>query len=271
MIRCLVVALAVVASVAPSLPAQAPPADPSTAQGAPNGQTDSAVSRPVLVELFTSQGCYSCPPADLLLSRLGRESGGKVVPLAFHVDFWNSKGWRDPFSSSAWSRRQEAYTKALSLKSGYTPQAVVHGFAEMVGSDQERLLAAIASAVARPAADLSLTLEPAASDVTARVQVGIPPPLRGRRWDLMLAVYETGLVTAVRRGENKGRELHNDYVVRSLRRERLDKIDSDVSEVSAKLPLESDWKRSQLGVVAFLQDPKSLEIGGVAAKSLGEP
>ena len=245
--RCLVTALAVVASVSSS---------------------ESATSHPILVELFTSQGCYSCPPADRLLSRLGRDKGGAVVPLAFHVDFWNSMGWRDPFSSSAWSRRQEAYGRALCLKSGYTPQAVVHGLAEVVGSDEERLLAAVATAAARPAAELSLALESGASEVTARVQLKIPESLRERRWDLMLAVYETGLITEVKTGENKGRELHNDYVVRSLRRERLKKDDSPVSEVSSKLPLEEDWKRSQLGVVAFLQDPKSLEIGGVAAESL---
>ncbi len=192
------------------------------------------------------------------------------MPLAFHVDFWNSGGWRDPFSSAEWSRRQSAYTTGLRLKSGYTPQAVVQGLAEMVGSDEERLLAAIASAAARPAADLSLALEPAESHVTARVRIGIPPPLAGRRWDLMLAVYETGLVTAVESGENEGRELHNDYVVRSLRRERLGKNDSVVSELSTRLPLERDWERSRVGVVAFLQDRKSLEIGGVATRALEE-
>lgn len=267
MIRCFVAALAALASVSHSLPEQAR-CDPSAAQTAPNLDPESATSHPVVVELFTSQGCYSCPPADHLLSRLGRENGGRVVPLAFHVDFWNSGGWRDPFSSAAWSSRQKSYTTALHLKSGYTPQAVVQGVAEMVGSDEERLLAAIASAAERPAADLSLALEPAESEVTARVRIAIPPTLAGRRWDLMLAVYETGLVTAVERGENKGRELHNDYVVRSLRRERLGK--DDFSDVSSKLPLERDWERSRVGVVAFLQDPKSLEIGGVAAQSLGE-
>lgn len=270
MIRCVVAALAVVASVSLRLSAQAPSGDPSAAEAAPSGGRESVAPHPVLVELFTSQGCYSCPPADRLLSRLGRESGGRVVPLAFHVDFWNTGGWRDPFSSSAWSRRQAAYTTALRVKSGYTPQAVVHGLTEMVGSDEEGLLAAIASAAARAAADLSITLEPTESDVTARVKIEIPPALRGRRWDLMLAVYETGLVTAVQRGENKGRELHNDYIVRSLRRERLDKKDPEVSEVSSKLSIERDWNRSQVGVVAFLQDPKTLEVGGVAVEVLGE-
>jgi hypothetical protein len=265
MIRCLVAVLAVVASVSPTFSLQA-----SSAEGAPSGQPESGAPRPVLVELFTSQGCYSCPPADRLLSRLGRESGGNVVPLAFHVDFWNTLGWRDPFSSSTWSRRQAAYVRALRLDSGYTPQVVVHGLAEAVGSDEKRILAAIATAASRPAAELSLTLEPGSSDVTARVQVEIPEPLREREWDLMLAVYETGLVTAVESGENKGRELRNDYVVRSLRRERLKKNDSSVSEVSSKLPLERDWNRSQLGVAAFLQDRKSLEIGGVAAEPIGD-
>ncbi|HWC65845.1 MAG TPA: DUF1223 domain-containing protein, partial [Thermoanaerobaculia bacterium] len=97
----------------------------------PDGER-SAARAGVLVELFTSQGCSSCPPADRILGRLGGEPG--VIPLAFHVDYWNHAGWSDPFSRHAWSVRQQAYVRRFRLDAEYTPQAVVDGAAQLVGS-----------------------------------------------------------------------------------------------------------------------------------------
>jgi len=223
----------------------------------------------VVVELFTSQGCSTCPPADRLLGSLGEEGAGRVVPLSFHVDFWNSLGWKDPFSSHAWTERQTAYARAFRLRQVYTPQAVVDGRAEMVGSDGDRLRAAIAAAPSRPAAKISLQLEPSASGVLVRAEVDLPEALRGRKLDLMLALFETGLVTAVGRGENGGRTLRNDYVVRNLRRAgRLAARGPDQTRHTAELSLEKEWERSRLGVAAFLQDPRSLEIFGAASRLL---
>src|SRR6266568_4493610 len=100
---------------------------------------------PVVVELFTSQGCSSCPPADELLRGIARNAAlrGKVIPLAFHVDYWDHLGWRDPFSSADWSRRQMFYIRAMRLDSAYTPQAVVNGTKQMVGANGGALAAAI--------------------------------------------------------------------------------------------------------------------------------
>jgi hypothetical protein len=244
----------------------------STPQEMSAAPVSSTAGHAVVVELFTSQGCASCPPADRLLASLGEESAGRVVPLSFHVDFWNSLGWKDPFSKHAWTERQAAYARALRLGQVYTPQAVVDGRAEMVGSDGERLRSAIAVAASRPAADISLSLEPSASRVLVRAEVGLPEALRGRRLELMVALFETGLVTEVGRGENGGHTLKNDYVVRDLRRAgKLSPRGPERTEHTAELSLEREWNPSRLGVAVFLQDPGSLEIYGGSSRLLAGP
>src|SRR3954454_16089190 len=99
---------------------------------------------PVVVELFTSQGCSSCPPADALIHDIANDPAmrGRVIPLAFHVDYWDSLGWRDPFSSAEWTQRQARYAPTMQLNSSYTPQAVVNGTREFVGSNRAAMSAA---------------------------------------------------------------------------------------------------------------------------------
>ncbi len=240
------------------------------------GAARSAIASPdadaghvVLVELFTSQGCSSCPPADQLLSAIGGQDGGRVVPLAFHVDFWNSQGWTDPFSSKQWTLRQVAYERQLGISQVYTPQAVVDGTTEMVGSDAAHLRAAIEAAGARPGAKLALRLEPSSSRVEVAVDVDLPDALRGKKLDLFVALFETGLSTPVGRGENGGKTLRNDYVVRELERAgRLSRDGPPESHHTATLHVSKEWNPSHLGVAAFLQDPGSLAILGSAARSL---
>ena len=114
---------------------------------------------PVVVELFTSQGCSSCPPADELLRRIVRDEAlrGRVIPLSFHVDYWNSLGWRDPFSAREWSQRQGEYVRAMKLDSAYTPQIVVNGVKQMVGSSSGAVYRAIEEESRRkPEASVSL-------------------------------------------------------------------------------------------------------------------
>jgi hypothetical protein len=221
------------------------------------------------VELFTSQGCSTCPPADRLLTNLGAQDADRVVPLALHVDFWNSAGWTDPFSRADWTKRQTSYARKLGLTTIYTPQAVVDGGSELVGSDAKALNAAIAAAAARPAGQVSLQLQPAGSEVHVTIDVELPDGLRKDNRDLMLAVFETGLVTNVGRGENGGRQLHNDYVVRSLTRAAtLTAGGPQKTRNAASIPLDPHWQPGQLGVAAFLQDPVSLAISGAAASML---
>jgi hypothetical protein len=224
-------------------------------------------ARPVVVELVTSQGCSSCPPADRLLSALGGEPD--VVALSVHVDYWNSLGWSDPFSRPEWSRRQEGYARALGERGVYTPQAVIDGSAELVGSDAAALRAAIARAADQPAAKVSLALLPGAGDVRANVTVEVPPELRDRALTLWVALCETGLETAVGRGENGGRSLHNDYVVRGLDRagHRAAAASGPWRE-SLRLALDPAWKAGELRIAAFVQDDATLAIRGAAKAPL---
>ena len=240
-------------------------------QSSPPASASASHAHAVVVELFTSQGCSSCPPADRLLSELGGAGAGSVIPLSFHVDIWNHAGWTDPFSNRTWTERQAAYARTFGLTSLYTPQAVVDGAAELVGSDANGLRAAIAAAEAKPSAAVALRLQPEASKVLLYADVDLPESLQARSWELVLAVYETGLDTPVGRGENGGRTLHNDYVVRSLSSAgRVDKT----ARLKTSLRLEKGWDRAHLGVAAFLQDPRTLEIRGGDARPLtpgGQP
>lgn len=166
---------------------------------------------PVLVELFTSEGCSSCPPADELLAKLERR---EVIVLSEHVDYWDQLGWRDPFSNAQFTRRQAAYVARLNASGNYTPQMVVDGRFEMVGSDARRAVAAIAEATARPKVALRLTtVSRDAERWTIRV-AGQDVPAGAELW---AAVAEPAVQTQVARGENGGRALRHVGVARSLR------------------------------------------------------
>jgi hypothetical protein len=227
----------------------------------------------VLLELFTAQGCSSCPPADRVLSALGQDESlrGRVVPLAFHVDYWDRIGWTDPFGSPRWSARQEAYGRRFRLNGVYTPQLVLDGRAEMNGGQEARIRSEIARGLERaPAARVDLEASPGEGAAEAVITVGAELlEARDGKLDLLLAVFENAVVTAVARGENEGAVLRNDFVVR-----RLETVlslggragTSRSREIKVKLDLA--WRPEHLGVAAFLQDPRSLEIVGAAAKPL---
>ncbi|MEO1083852.1 MAG: DUF1223 domain-containing protein [Acidobacteriota bacterium] len=131
------------------------------------GITVDAPRGPVVVELFTSQGCSSCPPADRLFSRLE----GDVIPLAFHVDYWNHLGWRDPFSDPRWSERQRRYGGTFERGYVYTPQLVVNGRAEAIGSDRRKVRTMLDEAAAQgPRATLELAVEPRGDELAIAVE-----------------------------------------------------------------------------------------------------
>ncbi|HTQ79187.1 MAG TPA: DUF1223 domain-containing protein, partial [Thermoanaerobaculia bacterium] len=186
------------------------------------GGAGAPAEAPVLLELFTSQGCSSCPPADHLLTQLGQDPqlAGRVIPLSFHVDYWNYIGWRDPFSAAAWSDRQDRYSEAFHLGRVYTPQLVINGRSECVGSDEAQVRRRIAEAAKLPPAGrLALQLDPATATAPT-LKVKVDASLTGAKpahdLEVWVALYETNLNTAVGRGENARRTLHNDYVVRRL-------------------------------------------------------
>ncbi len=167
-----------------------------------------AAERPVVVELFTSQSCSSCPPAEALLTRLAHE-GADVLPLALHVTYWNHLDWRDAYSLPAATARQEAYAARLGNGS-YTPQAVVDGRAGFVGSDEATLRGAIARARATSAA-IPLDLTRDGAGLTVKLGAG------SGSGTLVLVGFDPSHTTRVARGENAGRTIEQANVVRSLR------------------------------------------------------
>jgi hypothetical protein len=212
---------------------------------------------PVVVELFTSQGCSSCPPADALLSTLKDQRN--VIPLAFHVDYWDRLGWRDPFSAREWTARQMAYVRALNLNSAYTPQAVVGGTRQFVGSDRRAMrdaLTAASNTVPSGEVRLGVVREGNILHATVHAELRVP-----REHDLFVAVVEDGLSTPVKRGENGGSTLANDAVVRKL--VRVVTLRGGGIDQLVNVPLDPSWK--QTSAVAFLQDAQTLAIDGAAA------
>ena len=223
--------------------------------------------RAVVVELFTSQGCSSCPPADRLLAELGAKGAGgvEVIPLSFHVDYWNHIGWTDPFSAAEWSLRQRRYAARFASDTVYTPQIVVDGRSESVGSrrgDVERLLAAAAKL--QGGGEVRIRLEESEGPllaIAARLETGAPAA------DLLVALFETDLVTKVGSGENARRTLRNDYVVRRLT--PLARLEPGQETATENRPeLHPAWRRDHLGVAVFLQSPATLEILGASSLRL---
>jgi hypothetical protein len=233
-----------------------------------------AGSRPaVVVELFTSEGCSSCPPADRALERLERPGeipGVEVIGLSEHVDYWNRLGWADPFSSPRFTARQEGYVASMHLRSAYTPQMVIDGRTELVGS-YDGARAAILEAARRPKAAIELSAAPDGARallVRATVSGAAAAGLRSDG-DLLLAITESGLASDVASGENAGRHLTHASVVRWLRAVGpVRGSDPGPAVLHADVELDPSWVRAGLRLVAILQDGEGRAVRGAAAASV---
>lgn len=220
---------------------------------------------PVVVELFTSEGCSSCPPADLLLARLLSTQpveGAEIIPLELHVDYWDRLGWKDPFSSATFTKRQERYSGIFGEDRIYTPQMVVDGHAEFVGSDASAALAAIRKAAAE--AHLPLAVSASVRDGLLRLVVNAPAlPPRTEPIDIVAAVVEDRLSSSVRGGENGGRTLPHSAVARRF--ETIAPLGAAAFPAEGQWRLEPGWRSQNLRVIAFLQGRKNLRIYGAAS------
>jgi len=225
-------------------------------------------STPVLVELFTSEGCSSCPPADALLSRLGRTQpvqGADAIVLEEHVDYWDRLGWKDPFSSEVATARQAEYGEAFGGNQVYTPQMIVDGRAQFVGNAEGAALRAIrtASQAAKPAVQLSW--EPGdvlAIKIEPLGQSGTQPDNQA---ELYLAVAENRLRSDVKRGENAGRALVHDGVVRQLT--MMGNADPTSMKFSSTVAIHAapEWNRANLRAVVFAQERRSRRVLAASA------
>lgn len=239
------------------------------------GRSAAAPPTPVLVELFTSEGCSSCPPADRLLRAIEAEQtpGADIIVMSEHVDYWDYLGWRDPFSSAQFSKRQREYVSAFGKEGPYTPQMVVNGRAEFVGNDGRLAFKEISKAVGRPSASVRIgAIEigpPESGKPVATVQLavaGLPQNQHKDEWELMLAVTETGLHSKPRSGENSGAALEHTGVVRTL--VKASRVESADFSIKARIVLDPGWNRHALKVVAFVQEKKSRVVGGAAQAPL---
>lgn len=223
---------------------------------------------PVVVELFTSEGCSSCPPADRALRFLAEQqpvANAQVIPLAFHVDYWNYLGWRDKFSSPEYSLRQEHYVSRFGLRSSYTPEMVVDGAAEFVGSDTGRATKAIADAALRQKAEVSTVVE---GNI---IHVNVSKLGDHDRATVFLAVTEDGITSDVKSGENGGQTFIHSAVVRSLTALGVIEKDAAFLDIDSQLPVIAEADRSNTRYVVFVQDNKSRRILAAGIAGVQKP
>lgn len=215
---------------------------------------------PVVVELFSSEGCSSCPPADGVLSELSAKqgiAGANVIALELHVDYWNDLGWADPFSDAAFSARQRAYARAASRRGAFTPEAVVDGRSSVVGSDASALSSEIERAASRPHVGLRLSTRDDGALEAA------PTPVPRAPSSYWLAITEAGLVSEVKAGENRGQTLRHAPVVRSLT--RVGTVTREATRIA--LPTVRS-ATGELTAVVFIQQDDDLAIVGANTLSL---
>jgi len=223
---------------------------------------------PVIVELFTAEGCSSCPPADQLLARLEQAQPvpeAEIIVLGEHVDYWNQLGWQDRFSAHLFTERQQEYAYTFGIEDVYTPQMVVNGQAGFNGADGPRALQEIRRAAAAPHSNVSL-LRKDPSDLALTV---IHFPAGIKNVEILLAITEDSLASDVRRGENVGRRLTHTGVVRSL--VSVARFDARKSpEFTSDLPLHilDDWNRENLNAVVLVEVRGSHRIVGAAKLKL---
>jgi hypothetical protein len=214
------------------------------------GEPRPSAEGPVVLELFTSQGCSSCPPAERLLSKLaaaGALGDRAVAPLAFHVDYWNDLGWADPFSLPAWTERQHQYARALKDDRVYTPELVIGGAAGVVGSNT----AAVAEAIQRAPRPALLAATAAWSAESVAVTATAPADA-----DVWVAVWEGRTTTQVTRGENAGETMGSDRVVR-----RLEHVAAAGQKAAVTVKLGPTWHAA--GALVFAQRPDRRITGSV--------
>jgi hypothetical protein len=234
-------------------------------------ETRAAQPAVVVAELFTSEGCSSCPPADDLLSDLVQRQpvpGVEILALSEHVDYWDQLGWPDPFSSTEFSARQADYDERVFRTNRiYTPQLVVDGQFEAVGSNAAAVRQAILRAARMPKAAVTLAAAagPARDSARVDVRISVPATLALSRTDVLIALVEDELVTDVRRGENGGRTLRHTAVVRVIRAIGAVGPGDRTASASASVPFGAGWTFDHLRAIAFLQERDTRRVIGAAS------
>ena len=212
-----------------------------------------------VIELFTSEGCSSCPPADALVARIEKENQDKpVYILSYHVDYWDRLGWKDTFSNRIFSQRQNQYAKWLNLSSVYTPQIVVNGSREFVGSEEKTLRSAITSSLSEKGkAKLAISISG-----QSIIDYQINQSTLG--YNLLLALITPNASNKIERGENKGKTLSHVQIVRSLENFSL----NGKEKGSVNLLTTKGIQQGSTEIIALLQNEKTGKITAAAKLKL---
>lgn len=236
------------------------------------GPTQSAAAQdhrqPVLVELFTSEGCSDCPPADALLAQLDQQQfvpGADAIVLSEHVTYWNHQGWRDRFSFDAIDARQQEYARILGLSDVYTPQMVVDGTEQFVGSNQEKLRTALEREAMKPKVEIHIENAHQQPDGTVAFSVRISAGAKG---NLIAALAENATVSEIARGENAGRTLHHVAAVRVLRQFSSSAADGRPLELKGADLNQAASPGDPLRLVVFLASRSDDRVLGAAEQTL---
>lgn len=233
--------------------------------------SDAVARTPVLIELFTSEGCSDCPPADALLEKLDRTqpvSGAEVVVLSEHVNYWDDGGWRDPYSLQEVTTRQRDYASRFRLDGPYTPQMVVDGNKEFVGSDEHRAAQVIQNESQIQKVSLSLSAIHAEDESTLVVHVESGPLASAKSADILLALADDSDQSNVRHGENAGRNLTHVAVVRTLA--KVGTIGPGVTFSKDLNMSTANTNHRDLRIIAFIQETGDGRVLGVGAARYSE-
>jgi hypothetical protein len=237
------------------------------------GKAGTVERTPVLVELFTSEGCSDCPPADALLQKLDRSqpvSSADAIVLSEHVDYWNDIGWKDPYSSHLYSVRQGAYADQFGLSGVYTPQMVVDGRIQLVGSDERGALRAIEDAAKAEKISVSLSsIHFDGEKISLHLETGpLPSALKVGSANVLLAVADESDQSSVNSGENAGRNLRHVAVLRDLVRVgKLEQTGRFSEDVAIRV---NHGRRGEQRVVAIIQEATAGRVLGVGSGRVSE-
>ncbi|HMD40330.1 MAG TPA: DUF1223 domain-containing protein [Candidatus Acidoferrum sp.] len=230
---------------------------------------------PVVVELFTSEGCSSCPPADKLLSELDARqplNTAEVIAIEEHVDYWDQDGWKDPFSSADWTARQNQYTGVLKTGSSYTPEMVVDGKEGFVGSRTGTAVEEIQKAAAMMKTKVQLGDVQILQNKSVTIKINVEKPVDATPKDtpeVILVITENDLHSSVKAGENNGKELQHSPVLRELKViGATGKNGGEGFSAQASVKLDSAWKLENLRAIVFVQEKRSRRILGASAVRL---
>lgn len=214
----------------------------------------------VVLELFTSQGCSSCPPADVILSKYAKQNNANSIPLAFHVDYWNYIGWRDPFSKAQYTERQKEYAQKFNSNGIYTPQLVINGKYELVGSNEREITDLVNK-------ELSISTNASIKIISStllndQLAIQFSALDNDKNSKVNLALVKKSEFTKIKRGENSGLEQTSYNIVYDFKSVAL----NNSNQIETKFNFQKDWKPADFMVVAYIQN-KTNGVISAATKS----